>query len=220
VINNINNSLIDVDYIYICHWDKLVERKHHILEQLKIQDIKNYSFVTLYDTENWNIEQIKKDYPFIFNKDPKDNRFLKMSEISLLLKHCWCIYDAYNKKYDSIMILEDDVVFCNNFINYFNNFKNQLPKDWDCSWVGGCCNLYKHISDTNINVYPSNTSRCCHCYILSKDGINKIVKEIKNINQVIDWYFNDIIPRLGLNAFWFEPPLAIQSSVFNSTVQI
>lgn len=212
-------NLIDVDHIYVCHWSKLIERKKHIIEQLQMNNIINYSFVELYDKDNWNKEELLKNYPFIFNKDPKDNRFLKMSEISLLLKHAWCVTDAFCKKYNSVMILEDDVVFSNNFIDNFNNFKSQLPNNWDCCWVGSCCNLHKKIKNTNINVYPTMTSRCCHCYILSNSGINKIVKEIKNINQGIDWYYNDIISRLELNAFWFEPSLAEQSINFETTVQ-
>jgi GR25 family glycosyltransferase involved in LPS biosynthesis len=213
-------SLIDVNHVYICHWNKLIDRKKHIIQQLNNHGIKNYSFVELYDKDEWNKEDILKEYPLVFNRDPKDNRFLKMSEISLLLKHSWCVRDSYEKKYNSIMILEDDVIFCDNFISYFNTFKLQLPDDWDCCWVGSCCNLHKNMENPNVNVYKSNTSRCCHCYILSKSGIKKIIKEIKNIHQGIDWYYNDIIPRLGLNAFWFEPSLAEQSTQFKTTVQI
>jgi hypothetical protein len=85
-------------------------------------------------------------------------------------------------------------------------------------WVGSCCNIHTP-STKNINVYPAKTSRCCHCYILSENCINKILDEIININEGIDWYYNDLIKKLNLNAFWFEPSLAEQSGNFSTTVQ-
>lgn len=211
---------LDVDHVYICHWNKLIERKHHIIQQLEINNIKNYSFVELYDKEDWNKEKIEKEYPRVFGKTNRDKRYLKLSEISLLLKHCWIIKDTYEKQYNSIMILEDDVIFCNNFTYYFNNFKKQLPDTWDCCWVGSCCGLHAPNATNSCNIYPSMTSRCCHCYIINKSGINKLIDEIKNIDTGIDWYYNDVIPRLKLNAFWFEPSLAEQSTEFETTVQI
>ena len=33
-------------------------------------------------------------------------------------------------------MLEDDVELHPDFINLFNNFKGQLPKNWDLAWVG------------------------------------------------------------------------------------
>ena len=209
---------MNIDHIYICHWTKLVERKTHILQQLDLLDVNNFSFVELYDKDTLNKDEIKKEYPVVFNLTKRDKRYLKLSEISLLLKHCWCLKDARKKDYESIMILEDDVVFENNFVELFNNYKEQLPKNWDCCWVGSCCGIHT-ITIENINVYPAKTSRCCHCYILSKNGINKILKEIKNINEGIDWYYNDIIDKLNLNCFWFEPSLAEQSKKFTTTVQ-
>jgi GR25 family glycosyltransferase involved in LPS biosynthesis len=216
----LTNTDINVDHVYICHWNKLIDRKKHVLNQLITNNITNYSFVELYDKNNWNKQDIQKEYPIIFEKTKRDRRHLKMSEISLLLKHCWCIKDAFDKNYQSIMILEDDIILCNNFIYYFNKFKSQLPHDWDCCWVGGCCGLNSLNTTASCNVYSSQTSRCCHCYIISKRCINKLINEIKNIDEGIDWYYNDIIPRLKLNAFWFEPSLAEQSTEFETTVQI
>jgi|LakMenEpi03Aug12_release.lakeMendotaPanAssembly.Ray.scaffolds.fasta_scaffold19606_9 GR25 family glycosyltransferase involved in LPS biosynthesis len=209
---------LEIDHIYICHWNKLIERKEHIIKELNFHKISNFSFVEIYDKDNLDINEITKEYPKLFKLTDRDKRYLKLSEISLLLKHCWIVKDAKLKKYKSIMILEDDVVFDKNFVELFNRYKKQLPEDWDCCWVGSCCNIHTP-STKNINVYPAKTSRCCHCYILSENCINKILDEIININEGIDWYYNDLIKKLNLNAFWFEPSLAEQSGNFSTTVQ-
>lgn len=213
------NKTLDVDHVYVCHWNKLKERKEHVTEQLLKNNILNYSFVELYDKDTWDISEIKKEYPIVFNKTKRDKRHLKMSEISLLLKHAWAIKDAYSKNYKSIMMLEDDVEFCDNFVNYFNCFKKQLPVFWDCCWVGSCCDIHSQNIQQNINVYPADSSRCTHCYLLNKSGIDKIINEIINIDEAIDWYYNGIIPKLNLNCFWFEPSLAEQSPKFKTTIQ-
>jgi uncharacterized protein YxeA len=75
---------INVDHIYICHWNKLVERKTHTLEQLSKNNITNFSFVELYDIDSWNKQEIQNEYPKVFGKTNRDKRYLKLSEISLL----------------------------------------------------------------------------------------------------------------------------------------
>jgi len=209
---------INIEKTYICHWNKLSDRKQFLIESLFNLGLDNYEFVENYVADEMDEEEISKEYSFIFKINQK-GRYLKKSEISLALKHCWVIKDAFDKKYDSILILEDDVVFEDDFIENFNDFKSQLPKDWDIAWVGGCCDLHSNNINDSKNVYKSMHSRCTHAFIISKNGISKIQSQINNINEAIDWYYNILIKKLKLNNYWFEPVLAKQNTEFMSTIQ-
>ena len=82
---------------FVCHWNKLTERKSHLLEVLKEENIVDYEFVEDYNSDNWDTDEIEKNFPNIFNKNPQ-GRQLKISEISLvftgdcnfLINFCGC----------------------------------------------------------------------------------------------------------------------------------
>lgn len=211
--------MINVDHIYVCHWDKLKERKAYIIEHLQKFGINDYHFVECFDKEKWDIQQIEKDYPKVLGLNGFNTR-LNYSEISLVLKYCWAIKDAYENGYESVLMLEDDVELHPNFVELFNSFKGQLPADWDLAWVGSCLNLHaKTVPDQN--VYRINGSRCTHAFLMSKSCINKIIHDIHNVNNAADHYFNNLIEKFNLNNYWFEPSLAEQnksSEIFNTSV--
>ena len=202
----------------MCHYNKLFERKKSFLKQFEIFDITNYSIIDNYDIENWDLKEILNEYPNILNITKRQNRRLKFSEISLLLKHCFIIKDAYEKKYESILILEDDVLLCNNFTILLDNYIKQLPTDWDILWTGTCCDLHANKNSIE-NVYKMNGSRCTHSFVVSKNCIEKIINEIKYADRESDWYYNFLIEKFNLNNYWAEPALAYQSSEFKSTIQ-
>ena len=46
--------MIDVDHIYICHWNKLKERKKYVIEHLEQLGLNEYHFVECFDKETLN----------------------------------------------------------------------------------------------------------------------------------------------------------------------
>jgi GR25 family glycosyltransferase involved in LPS biosynthesis len=208
--------MLEVDKIYICNWKKLSDRKDRLISHLRDHGIQDYEWVDNYDKDNWNLEEIVKDYPRIFDAT-EEGRYLKYSEISLLLKHCWILKDAYHK-YDTIMVLEDDVVLVNDFVNRFNLYKKQLPENWDICWVGTCCDLEANLID-GLNVYPASGSRCTHAFIVSQNCIKKVVDDLKNCFEPADFFYNTLIKKFNLSNWWFEPSLAFQNSEYQTTIQ-
>lgn len=201
---------------FICHWEKLKERKKVLLEILKEEKINNYEFITDYDIDEWDIDKIKNKFPKIFNLNPK-GRKLKYSEISLLLKHIKIINEVA-EKYDYALVLEDDVILCDNFNEEFLKTFEQLPEDWDLGWVGTCCNLHSKTSN-GMRIAKINGSRCTHAYIISKQCAKKILDELEYCNDGADFYYNYLIEKYQLNNYWFEPALAIQNTEFETTIQ-
>lgn len=208
---------INVNNIYICHWSKLTERKEWLINHLNENGITDYQWVENYDKETWSIDDIKSEYPVVFDPNPK-GRLLKWSEVSLLLKHCWIIKDAHQNGYESIMVLEDDVVLEKDFINRFNKYKSQLPNDWDVCWIGSCCDLHAPYVN-GLHIYRADGSRCTHAFILSKNCINKIINEVQYANDGADWYYNRLIEKYNLSNWWFEPSLASQNKNYQTTIQ-
>ena len=93
-----------------------------------------------------------------------------------------------------------------------------MPADWDIGWVGSCFNL-KEPEISNVNVYKtSRGSRCTHAFCLSKSFSEKMINEIKNINKPSDMFYNYIVKKFDLNNYWFQPPLALQSLEFSSSL--
>lgn len=206
-----------LEKIYICHWKKLKDRKENLLKSLGNQNIKNYVFVEDYDKDDWNLNELKKKFPYVFKKTPK-GRNLNNSETSLLLKHYHIMRDLNSSDSDYALVLEDDVVFCDNFLNNLEVCYNQFPSDWDLVWVGTCCNLHSEYIEGKY-VYPETSSRCTHAYLISKKCSNKILNSEYKITEAIDHLYNFFIRTLKLNNYWIEPALAIQNPKYKTTIQ-
>ena len=206
-----------IDKIFICHWDKLTDRKEELIEVLSEENIFDYEFVCDYDKDTWSEEEIKYDFPKIFEVVEGYGRKLKSSEISLSLKHVKIIREVA-EKYEYALVLEDDVILCDNFVEEFLESHNQLPDDWDIAWVGTCCGLHAPTSEGK-RVYRVNGSRCTHAYAISNIGAKKVLSELKYCNTGADFFFNLLIEKFNLNNYWFEPALAIQSPEFKTTIQ-
>ena len=206
---------IDTDKIYICHYKKLTDRKIIILDQLQKLGLDNYIFVEQFDKDSWNTEEITKEFPKILHPANRINN----AERSLALKHAWIVTDMYKQGYSSVLVLEDDAVLVDDFVEKYNSYMNQMPIDWDIGWVGSCFGL-KEPEISNINVYKTNRgSRCTHAYCISKSFSINMIDEIKNIDKEADLYYNYIIERFNLNNYWFQPPLALQSLEFFSSLR-
>ena len=206
-----------IDKIFICHWDKLTDRKEELIKVLSEENIFDYEFVCDYDKDTWSEEEIKYDFPKIFEVVEGYGRKLKPSEISLSLKHVKIIREVA-EKYEYALVLEDDVILCDNFVEEFFRSYNQLPEDWDIAWVGTCCGLHASTSEDK-RVYRVNGSRCTHAYAISNSGAKKVLSELKYCNTGADFFFNLLIEKFNLNNYWFEPALAIQSPEFKTTIQ-
>ena len=206
-----------IDKIFICHWDKLTDRKEELIKVLSEENIFDYEFVCDYDKDTWSEEEIKHDFPKIFEVVEGYGRKLKSSEISLSLKHVKIIREVA-EKYEYALVLEDDVILCDNFVEEFLESHNQLPDDWDIAWVGTCCGLHAPTSEGK-RVYRVNGSRCTHAYAISNIGAKKVLSELKYCNTGADFFFNLLIEKFNLNNYWFEPALAIQSPEFKTTIQ-
>jgi len=206
-----------INKIFICHWDKLADRKEKLIKVLSEENIFDFEFVCDYDKETWSEEKIKSDFPKIFEVVEGYGRKLKPSEISLSLKHVKIIREVA-KKYEYALVLEDDVILCDNFVEEFSQSYNQLPDDWDIAWVGTCCELHAPTSEGK-RVYRANGSRCTHAYAISNSGAKKVLSELKYCNTGSDFFYNLLIEKFNLNNYWFEPALAIQSPEFKTTIQ-
>jgi GR25 family glycosyltransferase involved in LPS biosynthesis len=203
-----------VDKIYICHYKKLIERKKFILDQLNQLNLNNYEFVEDFEKENLNSKEINNEYKMINHPSTK----MTDGEKSLALKHALIIKKSYDMQYNSVLILEDDAVLTENFIKKFNDYYQQLPINWDIAWVGSCFHL-KEPEIEGINVYKTNRgSRCTHAFCISQNFLNKIHKEVENINLPSDHYYNFLVKTFNLNNYWFQPPLAFQSLNFYSSL--
>jgi len=187
--------------LFITHYTPLVERKQHILQELKKANIIDYEFIELYDREHLSNTDLAK-----FSK-------ITLSETSLFLKHI----AIYNKELDDIVVvLEDDAILVDDFKEKLDILLDDLKtKQWDVLFSGECEKLHaKTVPDKML--YESKTSRGCCMYVLNK-GVSaklcQIVQAEKEINLPIDHWFNYIKPEHDLKYFWSEPTLVYQGSI-------
>jgi GR25 family glycosyltransferase involved in LPS biosynthesis len=211
--------------IFVIHYTKLTERKPHIIRQFEKYNITNYEFVEVFDRENLTDAEINL---FIEGKNK--------SNISLYMKH-FHTYKEIAEKYDNALILEDDVIFSDNFMDSLSKYLTQLPEDYDMLFIGDGCNFHieSHRLHPEIYIYErgvhpadwggNGATRCCDSYIISKKCAIKFVERLSNLKTKIDecgidWWLNNNARYCQLKVYWAEPTIVTQGSeagLFSST---
>jgi len=211
-----------VDKIYICHYTKLIDRKPLIDEQLLKYNL-DVEWVLDHDKEYINIDEINKSLINIKNPLYLDgfhnNRTLRLSELSLLLKHNYIWEKMIENDIESCLVLEDDILLSPDFVNKFNQQIEGLSETFDLIWVGSCCNLHEPIVDGKFLYESKRGSRCAHAYLISKKCAEKMLEFIKTSNYPVDFMFNSAIENYKLENYWMEPDLIYQNTKLQSSIQ-
>ena len=202
--------------IFVLHYSKLVDRKKHILEQFNKQGIIDYEFIEKYDRED-----LQDCDMLLFDQ------CVKKSMMSLMNKHFY-VYKLISENYERALILEDDVILNDNFIDNLNNYITQLPEKFDMLFIGDGCNLHieKHKLILNKNIYekclyPTSwggdcASRCSDSYIITKNCANKLCEYINNLEDKIklpsDFWLNTAARDNDFKVYWAEPTIVTQGT--------
>ena len=206
--------------IYVIHYNKLVERKTHMLKQLTSIG---------YDCEfvsNWGRDVLT-------SKDKCRFKNLNDSEISLTLHHFECFKRIAEGNDPYAMIFEDDVILTDDFREKLEEYIKELPENFDMFFIGQGQGVHipKHRQIEGVHVYRKSvllknnlpggidgSTRCADSYIISKTCCKKIVDIVlsKNppygITMPLDHLLNYINYHNQFKIYWAEPTLVIQGT--------
>jgi len=221
----IKDLMINFPKSYILHCKSLKERKIH-METFMLDFNINHEWVTDFDGVELTKEIIDE---FYIQDDVKvheriaplwpisqhQSRRLFNTEISLAIKH----YKALEKisENDEIgLVLEDDCLFCENFIGVFNEMLSKTPNDWDVIHVGNGYGMhpenYKKDCGNGCFLMKHPASRCTEAILFKKEAAKKIISNMKPILLAADWELAYQYYKLDLNVYWWDPAPITQAS--------
>lgn len=122
--------MINFDKTYIISYVHNIEKRDHISKKMKELDIDNYEFVYGCDLNNLS------NFMDVNYKGTDDNRdAYYIHAISCTLTHLTAIQLGYDLGSNSILIIEDDVLFYKD-INFIKKCLNDYPQDADLIQFG------------------------------------------------------------------------------------
>jgi len=204
---------------YIINLDKDVKRLEKVIKQLTDYNITNYSRIPAVYGKDLSKDEIKEATSDFCNK------FCTKSSIGCALSHIKAYKEILSNEDPYALILEDDVVFEDNFKDLVKEKLAMVPKDFDIVYLGcNLCNsddiikswvdIYGYSFDTkyekvNEYIYSPKIALALHAYIVSNTGAKKLLEIFKNgIYAHIDFQIQNA--RKELNVYAVSPLLAYQ----------
>lgn len=162
---------------------------------------------------------LERNFPcFVFK-----SRGLSKGEISLNLNFHSAIVDAAKKQHKTIMVLESDVLFRNDFLMRFPilmqkaaqvNYDYISLSDGTGTHNDSC--TMQNIHTRPQELYPGKMPfpfRCTDSMILQQNFIGFLAQQLLPFRDCLDWELNFRILQFQGKSFWAEPHLIEQASL-------
>lgn len=208
--------------IAINHCKKLVERKTHMVEQMKKAGLTDYFFNDTMDADeitgfihDWYEFDIKKavekSRATSVVPPPWINRSLKTTEISLIEKNIIALSELSVSNDDYLLVLEDDVEFIRPFT--LEEIALNAPKGWAAIFVGGFteniehATIVKSFGDYHLVGHPATNGACAVIY--SQDGakvaLNSLYRKKSGCYHLpFDWELNYIFKTNNCDVYHYK----------------
>jgi GR25 family glycosyltransferase involved in LPS biosynthesis len=202
-----NHKIIlnDIDFYFI-NLDKRTDRLSHITNELLKINLNATKFKAIESVDGYNM-----NFGSQFSEGQK----------KCYLSH-YSLIKNYNLNSDKILgIFEDDVIFCEDFLDRFKYIEDFFDLDWDIFYLSSFYHLNNDkkrwhtdgdFEKTGIKyIHRVYGSFCCHSYLINPKSIPKIIKLLDDVvdqSYAIDHALILIQPKL--NCYAFTPGMTTQ----------
>ena len=158
-----------------------------------------------------------------FFKDRPDYRpKMKIGHMCCTMGHLALFKLIQTMGWENTLVMEDDVIFCQDF-NERMKFLDDVPEDADMIYLGlgnKKAGLRKKDFVTE-NVYDLRRTQffATHSFIVTKKGIDPLIKEVDTLEDVIDAMILDAVNHDRLKAYMIYPNLTYQMPYYSETEQ-
>lgn len=198
---------MNIEKIFIVHYKPLIDRKKYLDDFFLKNGIKNYEFCTDYD-RNSTSQEIIDSYFKLKNLNP--------AQICITISHIEIYKKILNHPNDKFfLILEDDALFSENFVENFNKYIDLLPKDTNIAFLNSGCGLHAPSITFDKIWYSVPHSRTCCSYLINRETCEKLLNTIIPFQKAIDHELNTQIELHKLNSYWCEPTIISDGSERN-----
>jgi GR25 family glycosyltransferase involved in LPS biosynthesis len=213
-----------IDKIFLINLDHRTDRLEHFISQchenyIPFEKIIRFSAING-KTYNFSEKELSMFKNSEFNTYLLTPHNIVKRLMANQLSHFYILSEMKNRGYENIIILQDDIVFRKNFINYIDQIMADIPNDAEIINLGmhkvadtsrfEPYDLSSEIFDNNIiekqitnfvclyktfNVKPECTERvnpCSLAYIVTKNGCNNLLEHFhkNNFSHATDWSYN------------------------------
>jgi GR25 family glycosyltransferase involved in LPS biosynthesis len=196
------------DNIYCINLDRRNDRWQEASSEFNKYNLK-VQRISAVDGSKLDMSKIKMD---VLKKDSMPGA------VGCSLSHINVIKHAKEKGYSKILILEDDVVFEENFIERFTNEIKHLPEDWDMFYLSG--NNLKSDCLTKVNnfFYKTTFTFTTHSYAITSNLYDKIIEGAAALNEPIDEFYRKHIQQ-NYNCYIIRPHITYQRPGFSDIMK-
>jgi GR25 family glycosyltransferase involved in LPS biosynthesis len=212
-------KLRDIDFYYINN-NSRPDRLNHVESELAKVKINATRFEAITNPD---------DFDVVFNtsKHPAQSGQWTNGQRGCFLSHKFLLE---NYKSDKILgILEDDVVFCEDFLERMDYIENNFDSDWDMFFLSSFYHLNSDPKRWNSNgdyeltnvkyIHRTYGSFTTHSYLVNPKSIKKILEKMDEFFE--DCYAIDhlyILIQPHLNVFSFTPGMTNQMTSFSDVL--
>ena len=184
-----HNECTDISYkgaydkIYIINLEHRTDRKDSVIEQLEKEGMMNYEFV---NAVNGTDSAILKKFKKIRKNGSKIGT---PGHLGCLLSHKKVLLKAKEDNVKQFMILEDDVILKDGFINRLNSIS--LP-DWECIYLSAPLEEKKLF----FNGWAKHSKFCTtHAMIIKASIIDYLLDLLKDCDDYIDRIYSHTLQK-------------------------
>lgn len=179
-------------HIIILNLERSTERKKILEDQFIKIGLNNYTFWPGFDASY--IKNIRFNAPII--KGVGIGRDLSQAEICIIMTQISALKHAQVMKYENVVILEDDVIICEDWENRIIKLLKSLPKDWEHVYLAGKSNYVRIPMYEIPTIINAPKMEGAFSYVVNKNSISKI---IKYCNEIITTYDDMIMHKIESN---------------------
>jgi GR25 family glycosyltransferase involved in LPS biosynthesis len=124
-----------LDKIFWLNLDRRPDRKQHFLQQCDNEYISE-NILQRFSALDGLSYILSEDEKNLFSKNYScDIKYINKVQCNQL-GHYYMLKEIVDKKYENVLIVQDDVVFCKNFIDNVNNVLEHMPNDAEFVHIG------------------------------------------------------------------------------------
>jgi GR25 family glycosyltransferase involved in LPS biosynthesis len=190
-----------MNHIIVINLERAVDRREQLEKQFKELDVSDYTFYPAFDSANVRNSFFK--VPIM--KGVGIGRSLSATELSIIMSHVSALKFAKVMGYDNVVILEDDVVICEDWKWRIDILLEDLPKDWEYVYLAGHSDYVKIPMFDNPTIIKAPKMVGAFSYMVNQIGIEKLIKYCGEFMTTYDDMITHKIEAGKLNAYLYIP---------------